>query len=89
MRLSLLPIRLWVWGHGDGLNPLGFSVDQWSTPTSSHLPCLGISFARLSGFLAIQLFVSMDLQHFNMFEWLNFVNLVSHPKHELTHAPRY
>jgi prefoldin subunit 5 len=41
------------------------------------------------GFLAIQLFVSMDLQHFNMFEWLNFVNLVSHPKHELTHAPRY
>ena len=42
-----------------------------------------------SGFLAIQLFVSMDLQHFNMFEWLNFVNLVSHPKHELAYVPRH
>ena len=26
-----------------------------------------------AGFMAIQLFVSLDLQHFNMFEWLTFV----------------
>eukprot|EP00668_Euglena_longa_P003634 GGOE01004254.1.p1 GENE.GGOE01004254.1~~GGOE01004254.1.p1 ORF type:complete len:626 (-),score=213.28 GGOE01004254.1:288-2165(-) len=34
------------------------------------------------GFLAIQLFVLLDLSNFNMFEWLVFVNTVNHPKHE-------
>lgn len=36
----------------------------------------------LSGFLAIQLFVLLDLSNFNMFEWLVFVSTINHVKHD-------